>query len=78
MIDDDDSLPSDQFSYIVRTLEDSSESENSIEKKEREIIHTNRVKLTDYIHDATVLFPYMKQHGIFNVYDCDVIKGTID
>ncbi|XP_019857159.1 PREDICTED: uncharacterized protein LOC105314219 isoform X1 [Amphimedon queenslandica] len=75
----DDSLPRDQFTSIISTMpqfiEDEPYPENSLERKEREIIHTNRVKLTDYIHDATVLFPHMKQHGIFSVFDCDVIKG---
>lgn len=75
----DDSLPRDQFTSIISTMsqftDDEPYPENSLERKEREIIHTNRVKLTDYIHDATVLFPHMKQHGIFSVFDCDVIKG---
>ena len=48
---------------------------SSTEQKEKEIIHTNRVKLTDYIHDVTMLFPYLKERHIFSVYDCDVIKG---
>ena len=78
----DDSLPRDQFTSIISTMpqfiEDEPYPENSLERKEREIIHTNRVKLTDYIHDATVLFPHMKQHGIFSVYDCDVIKGIVE
>ena len=45
--------------------------------KEKEILHSHRVKLTDYIHDVTMLFPYMKEKKIFSVYDCDVIKGAI-
>lgn len=74
---EDDSLPKDQFfnEIIPTMLEDEPYPESIMEKKEREIMNTNRVKLTDYIHDATVLFPHMKQHGIFSVYDCDVIKG---
>ena len=76
----DDSLSQTEFVEIVHTLPRYTSSldpfpEDSVASKEREIIHSNRVKLTDYIHDSTVLFPYMKQHGVFSVYDCDVIKG---
>lgn len=48
---------------------------SDVEEKEREVIHSNRVKLTDYIHDPTVLFPYMKESDVFSVFDCEIIKG---
>lgn len=77
-MNNDGSLPQDKFDEVIHTLPRFLQvqyPDETIEAKEREIIHTNRVKLTDYIHDATVLFPYLKQHGIFSVFDCDVIKG---
>lgn len=73
-----DSLPRHELDQIASSLTQNGDdlfNENSTEKKEKEIIHSNRVKLTDYVHDVTILFPYMKQRGVFNVYDCDVIKG---
>lgn len=73
-----DSLPRHELDQIASSLTQNGDdlfNENSTDKKEREVIHSNRVKLTDYVHDVTILFPYMKQHGVFNVYDCDVIKG---
>lgn len=50
---------------------------SDVEEKEREVIHSNRVKLTDYIHDPTVLFPYMKESDVFSVFDCEIIKGNL-
>ncbi len=48
---------------------------SDLEEKERDVIHSNRVKLTDYIHEPTVLFPYMKESDVFSVFDCEIIKG---
>ena len=64
----------------VETFSGSSEdpfSQSNTDVLEREIIHSNRVKLTDYIHDPTMLFPYMKESDVFSVYDCEVIKGRL-
>ena len=45
------------------------------QRKETEIIKKNRVKLTEYIHDVTTLFPFMKQKEVFTNDDCDLVKG---
>lgn len=77
MTEIDDSLSQSELVEIVHQLNvQMDDVEDTTAVKEKDIIHSNRVKLTDYIHDSTVLFPYMKQHGVFSVYDCDVIKGT--
>lgn len=49
--------------------------ENS--RKETEVLNTNRVKLTEYVHDCTVLHPYMKEKRVFNVADCQVIQHQV-
>ena len=61
------SLPRD----ILRSLGEDLDEES---KKERDIITSNRVKLTEYIHDVTLLFPYMKEKGVFTVGDCDLVR----
>ena len=43
-------------------------------RKEADVVLRNRVKLTEYIHDPTVLFPYMKEKYIFSVNDCEIIR----
>ena len=50
-------------------------SPNETEEKEREIIRSHRVKLTEYIHDITALFPFMKEKGVYSIDDCDVIRA---
>ncbi len=60
---------------VQMSLGDGPFPRNDMEEKEREVVHSNRVKLTDYIHDPTVLFPYMKESDVFSVFDCDIIKG---
>ncbi len=44
-------------------------------KKERVVVESNRVKLTEYIHDVTLLFPYMKEKRVFTTDDCEIIDG---
>ena len=46
-------------------------------KKEREIIESNRVKLANYIHDVTTLFPLLRQEGIFSRDDVDIIEAPV-
>ena len=46
-------------------------------KKEREIIQSNRVKLADYIHDVTTLFPLLRQEGIFSRDDVEIIEAPV-
>ena len=46
-------------------------------KKEREIIESNRVKLANYIHDVTTLFPLLRQEGIFNRDDVEIIGAHV-
>lgn len=46
-------------------------------KKERDIIEGNRVKLANYIHDVTTLFPFLRQAGIFNRDDVDIIQAPV-
>lgn len=46
-------------------------------KKERDIIESNRVKLTSYIHDITTLFPLLRQEGIFNRDDVEIIEAPV-
>lgn len=46
-------------------------------KKEREIIESNRVKLTSYIHDVTTLFPLLRQEGIFSRDDVEIIAAPV-
>ena len=58
---------------ILNTLGSSTEDETP--RKEREIIQSNRVKLTEYIHDVTLLFPFMKERTIFTVDDCDLVRS---
>ena len=65
---DRSSLPRD----ILRSLGEDLDEES---KKERDIITSNRVKLTEYIHDVTLLFPYMKEKGVFTVGDCDLVRA---
>lgn len=43
--------------------------------KERNVVQSNRVKLTEYIHDVTVLFPYMKERRVFTTDDCEIVNG---
>ena len=71
------SLPLEEIQDIgvQMSLGDGPFPHSDVEEKEREVIHSNRVKLTDYIHDPTVLFPYMKESDVFNVFDCETIKG---
>ena len=45
------------------------------QRKETEIIKRNRVKLTEYIHDVTTLFPFMKQNEVFTIDDCDLVRS---
>lgn len=59
---------------ILRSLPLSEELEGEA-KKERDIITSNRVKLTEYIHDVTLLFPYMKEKGVFRIDDCDIVRA---
>lgn len=46
-------------------------------KKEREIIESNRVKLANYIHDITTLFPLLRQEGIFSRDDVEIIEAPV-
>ncbi|XP_064407637.1 uncharacterized protein LOC135352372 isoform X2 [Halichondria panicea] len=46
-------------------------------KKEREVLQQNRARLTEYVHDCTVLFPYMREKNVFNPSDCDKINHEI-
>ena len=48
--------------------------ESEMERKEKEVLENHRVKLTEYIHDAAALFPYMKEKRVFTVDDCDIIQ----
>lgn len=48
--------------------------ESEMERKEKEILEGHRVKLTEYIHDAAALFPYMKEKRVFTVDDCEIIQ----
>ena len=45
--------------------------------KEREVIESNRVKLTSYIHDVTNLFPVLRQNGLFNRDDVEIISSHV-
>ena len=74
------SLPYEEIVDIgvqIMSLGDGPFPRNDMEEKEREVIHSNRVKLTDYIHDPTVLFPYMKESDVFSIFDCQTIKGKL-
>ena len=46
-------------------------------KKERDIIESNRVKLANYIHDVTTLFPLLRQEGIFTRDDVEIIEAPV-
>ena len=46
-------------------------------KTEREIIESNRVKLANYIHDVTTLFPLLRQEGIFSRDDVEIIESRV-
>ena len=43
----------------------------------RDIIESNRVKLTSYIHDITTLFPLLRQEGIFTRDDVEIIEAPV-
>lgn len=61
-------------------MQDDSEEEllgGASAKKEREIIESNRVKLTSYIHDVTTLFPLLRQEGIFSRDDVEIIAAPV-
>ena len=45
------------------------------QRKEIDIIKKNRVKLTEYIHDVTALFPFMKERDLFTLSDCELVKN---
>ena len=45
--------------------------------KEREIIESQRVQLTTYINDVTILFPYMQEANLFNRDDKDIISDPV-
>ena len=47
--------------------------EDESSRKERSVLQSNRVKLTEYIHDVTVLFPFMKEKLVFTIDDCDLV-----
>lgn len=46
-------------------------------RKERDIIQSNRVKLANYIHDVTTLFPLLRQEGIFSRDDVEIIEAPV-
>ena len=46
-------------------------------KKERDIIESNRVKLANYIHDVTTLFPLLRQEGVFSRDDVEIIEAPV-
>ena len=73
------SLPLDEITDIALQMSSGEGPfpHSDLEEKEREVIHSNRVKLTDYIHEPTVLFPYMKESDVFSVFDCEIIKGEL-
>ena len=48
--------------------------ESEMERKEKEILESHRVRLTEYIHDAAALYPYMKEKRVFTVDDCEIIQ----
>lgn len=50
-------------------------SESEASRKERETVMANRTKLTNYIHDVTLLFPFVKEKDIFTVDDCDLVRA---
>lgn len=45
--------------------------------KERDIIQSQRVKLTSYIHDVTILFPHMRQACVFSRDDTEIINAPV-
>ena len=45
--------------------------------KERDIISSHRLKLAEYIHDVTLLFPHMKERYVFTTDDCDIIANEV-
>ena len=51
--------------------------ENDSAARQQEVIEKNRVKLVQYIHDITLLFPHMKEKRVFSTDDCDIIKHEI-
>ena len=51
--------------------------EDDSSTRQRGVIESNRVKLVQYIHDITLLFPHMKEKMVFSVDDCDIIKNEV-
>lgn len=58
-----------------RDLEDSLWGPNAM--KEKEIIEKQRVQLTTYINDVTILFPYMQEANLFNRDDKEIINAPV-
>lgn len=51
--------------------------EDEATARQRDVIESNRVKLVQYVHDITLLFPHMKEKMVFSVDDCDIIKNEV-
>lgn len=58
-----------------RDLEDSLWGHDAL--KEKEIIEKQRVQLTTYINDVTILFPYMQEANLFNRDDKEIINAPV-
>ncbi len=62
--------------HVLQSLADQPLTPEELEgRKERSVVQSNRVKLTEYIHDVTLLFPHMKEKAVFSTDDCDIING---
>lgn len=61
----------DELDSIIENSEDANAA------KERRVIEENRCKLCEYIHDVTLLFPYMREKRVFTRDDCDIVKSEI-
>lgn len=67
---------SDPIDSLLSNIPPCMEEDDSA-MRQREVIESNRVKLVQYIHDITLLFPYMKEKTVFSVDDCDIIKNEV-
>ena len=66
-----------QMSSLLADDDDEALLGGATAKIEREIIEGNRVKLANYIHDVTTLFPLLRQEGIFNRDDVEIIGAPV-
>ena len=51
------------------------QSESDDARAERETVMSNRSKLAKYIHDVTLLFPFVKEKEVFTNDDCDLVRA---